>query len=320
MAAPFTHIFTGALSSIWVTHATVCNSTDCSGYSKKTTQVPHYWPFAFQNVVCKMGAILFGPECVKKHDGLSRHSVTLGAFIYWYIVCIFSKVTIIFIIPQLSHCSSIVLCSSFCYKWSLIKYSQIHAFRFCLEIWTFVWKSYGTSIYILTHWGRVTHICVGNLTTIGSDNGLSPGRLRNGGHFYRPQCVNWNPAVYQATTRQNKTQREPCAYFLRCAVQVSSHYSDVIMGSIASQITSLTIVYSSVCSGADQRKHQSSASLAFVQGIHRRPVNSPHKGPVTRKLFPFDDVIMDSSMLQVLVSIYTELKLWNHCYCRWLST
>ena len=49
---------------------------------------------------------------------------------------------------------------------------------------------------------------------------------------------------------------------------------------------------STVCSGADQRKHQSSASLAFVRGIHRWPVNSPHKGPVTRKMFPFDDVIM----------------------------
>ena len=44
--------------------------------------------------------------------------------------------------------------------------------------------------------------------------------------------------------------------------------------------------------GADQRKHQSSASLAFVRGIHWRPVNSPHKWPVTRKMFPFDDVIM----------------------------
>ena len=40
------------------------------------------------------------------------------------------------------------------------------------------------------------------------------------------------------------------------------------------------------------RKHQSSASLAFVQGIHRWPVNSPHKWPVTRKMFPLDDVIM----------------------------
>ena len=64
------------------------------------------------------------------------------------------------------------------------------------------------------------------------------------------------------------------------------------MGAMASQITSLTIVYSAVYSGAGQRKHQSSASLAFVRGIHRWPVNSPHKGPVTRKMFPFDDVIM----------------------------
>ena len=64
------------------------------------------------------------------------------------------------------------------------------------------------------------------------------------------------------------------------------------MGMMASQITSLTIVYLSIYSGADQRKHQSSASLAFVWGIHRWPVNSPHKWPVTRKMFPFDDVIM----------------------------
>ena len=70
------------------------------------------------------------------------------------------------------------------------------------------------------------------------------------------------------------------------------HYDDVIMEAIASQITSLTIVYSTVYSGADQSKHQSSASLAFVWGIHRGPVNSPHKWPVTRKMFPFDDVIM----------------------------
>ena len=64
------------------------------------------------------------------------------------------------------------------------------------------------------------------------------------------------------------------------------------MNAMASQITSLTIVYSAVYSGKDERKHQSSASLAFVRGIHRWPVNSPHKGPVTQKMFPFDDVIM----------------------------
>ena len=64
------------------------------------------------------------------------------------------------------------------------------------------------------------------------------------------------------------------------------------MGAMASQITSLTIVYLTVYSGADQRIHQSSASLDIVRGIHRSPVNSLHKGPVKRKMFPFDDVIM----------------------------
>ena len=70
------------------------------------------------------------------------------------------------------------------------------------------------------------------------------------------------------------------------------HYCDVIMGAMASETTSLTIVYSTVFSGTDQRKHQSSASLAFLRGIHRWLVNSPHKWPVTRKMVPFDDVIM----------------------------
>ena len=70
------------------------------------------------------------------------------------------------------------------------------------------------------------------------------------------------------------------------------HYSDIIMDMMASQTTSLTIVYSTIYSDADQRKYQSSASLAFMQGIHQWPVNSPHKWPVTRIMFPFDDVIM----------------------------
>ena len=69
------------------------------------------------------------------------------------------------------------------------------------------------------------------------------------------------------------------------------HYNYVII-TMASQITSLTTVYSTFYSGADQRKHQSSASLAFLRWIHRWSVNSPHKGQVTRKMFPFDDVIM----------------------------
>ena len=83
-----------------------------------------------------------------------------------------------------------------------------------------------------------------------------------------------------------------------------SHYYDVIMGEIASQITSIAIVNSIVFSHADQRKHQSSVSLVFVRGIHRRPVNSPHKWPVRRKMFPFNDVIMgENSHSSVLLII-----------------
>ena len=64
------------------------------------------------------------------------------------------------------------------------------------------------------------------------------------------------------------------------------------MSPMASQITSLIIVFTTVYSGADQRKHQSSPSLALVRGIQRWPVTSPHKETVTRKTFPFDDVII----------------------------
>ena len=75
------------------------------------------------------------------------------------------------------------------------------------------------------------------------------------------------------------------------------HFSDAIMNEMASQITGISIVYSTVCSGTDQRKHQSSVSLAFMTGTHRWHVNSPHKRPVTWKMFPFDDVIMNKTGL-----------------------
>ena len=69
-----------------------------------------------------------------------------------------------------------------------------------------------------------------------------------------------------------------------------NHYSDVILIAVVFQIIGVSIVCSSVCS--DQRKHQSSASLVFVRGKHRWPLDSRHKRPVLRKMFPFDDVIV----------------------------
>ena len=114
--------------------------------------------------------------------------------------------------------------------------------------------------------------------------------------------------------------------------QRGQHYGDVIMSMMASQIASLTIVYSSVYTGIDQRKHQSSTSMAFVRGIHRWPVNSPYKGPVTRKMFPFDDAIM-SNVESVSRSWYhhganlccQSIRLWSWgitigtIYCTWLD-
>ena len=88
----------------------------------------------------------------------------------------------------------------------------------------------------------------------------------------------------------------------------TEHYDDVIMGAMASQITSHAILYSTVYSDADQRKHQSSASLAFVRGIHRGPVNSPHKWPVTRKMSPFDDVIMVTDSWTWCFKVFPNLR------------
>ena len=80
-------------------------------------------------------------------------------------------------------------------------------------------------------------------------------------------------------------------YALSGHSELKIHYNDVMMSAMASQITGVSVVYAIVCPGTDQRNHQS-ASLAFARGIHREPVNSPHKGPVTRKMFPLDNVIM----------------------------
>ena len=93
-----------------------------------------------------------------------------------------------------------------------------------------------------------------------------------------------------------------CAIFaiFQCcshSIKRAFHYNDVIMGAMASQIFIFAILYSTVYSGAELRKHQSSASLAFVRRIHRWPLNSPHKRPVTRKLVPFDDFIMYLTLL-----------------------
>ena len=116
------------------------------------------------------------------------------------------------------------------------------------------------------------------------------------------------PNECQAISRNNdhtcRNNHRPCPCFFYVYMSVNDfecvfaeHYSDVIMTAMASQIISVSIVCSTVCSGVVQRKRQPSASLAFVcvRVIHRLLLDSPHRGPVTRKMFLFDDFIMDQT-------------------------
>ena len=129
------------------------------------------------------------------------------------------------------------------------------------------------------------------------DNGLAPGyvHVNNGGNLY-----GWDHTIAGVSSWQNMIYN--VHRLIRCIIPdirmscvllwLALHYNDVILSAMASQITSLTIVYSTVYSRRRSKKHQSSASLAFVTGSHRRPVNSPLNRPVTRKMSSFDDVIM----------------------------
>ena len=149
-------------------------------------------------------------------------------------------------------------------------------------------------------------------------------RHRNATNHYLSQC--WlRPLSPYGVTRLHWI-KPPMTLFITSSTRVvpvcipeqelvinitARHHGDVTIGAIASQITSLASVYSAVKLGADQRKHQSSASLAFVRGIHRRPVNSPHKGPETRKMFPFDDVIMVVAAIAPFLQFKTAVRLRN---------
>ena len=130
-----------------------------------------------------------------------------------------------------------------------------------------------------------------------SDPGMS-GSLTGGGGENVPSfpsaCATcdftylaWIPCYKARFCGQRKGMRNDSIHVSR-----SYRYNDIVMSTMTSQITSLTSVFSAAYLGADKRKYQNSASLAFGREIHRWPVNSPHKRPVPGKMFPFDDVIM----------------------------
>ena len=187
----------------------------------------------------------------------------------------------------------------------------------------------------LTHWGRVTHLCVSKLTTIGSDNGLSPGRRQAiiwtnvESLLIEPLWTNFSDILVETHTFSFKKmrlkissgKRRPFCLGLNVLMSIKyetspychclndipqfdrarnfgfqtilmHHYYDVIMGAIASQITSLAVVYSTVYSAQIKENIKAPRHWPLCGEFYRRPVNSPHKWPVTRKMFPFDDFIM----------------------------
>ena len=99
-------------------------------------------------------------------------------------------------------------------------------------------------------------------------------------HFPQPYEMS-RQLTYQSVVNRYETNTRHCKWY-------SMHYSNITMSAIESQITGVSIVCSTLCLGADQRKHASYVALAFMEGIHR----SPKKGPVMLKMSSFDDVIM----------------------------
>ena len=128
-------------------------------------------------------------------------------------------------------------------------------------------------------------------------------------HEYTTKILSWYTAYSLAViVMESPLLRKPFPRF----TLLITHYSDVIMGAIVSQMTGVAIVYSAVCSGVNKKN----IKAAFVRGTHRWPVNSPHIKLVTRKMFPFDDVIMS------LKFSWRQMIIWNYnsftvgrCWC-----
>ena len=113
--------------------------------------------------------------------------------------------------------------------------------------WLWIYLCLNRMVTILRGWG----------SEVGVGCGCGVGYGCVGGCFQYIFCV-----------ENSYISRVVCLWSMFDRAQLT-HYDDFIMTTMAAQITSLTVVYSTVYSDANQRKHQSSASLAFVWGIHR---------------------------------------------------
>ena len=127
--------------------------------------------------------------------------------------------------------------------------------------------------------------------------------------YFKVVCImitSWHGNILRFTRPLHGFDRSPEDSPLKMATEIPAHsegcyvqntfspvhYSDAIMGAMASHTTGVSIIYSIIFSGVDQRKYQTSASLAYVRETHWWPTEFPQKGLATQKMLPFDDVIM----------------------------
>ena len=160
-----------------------------------------------------------------------------------------------------------------------------HNDNYTIDLWSFVtWYRY--IIIIINHLSACpTHIQFLNFIKTVLADAVTP-------HCEKSSAGRGRAEKFHGKDHMFYCIRFECSVMVWPWAEIALHYNDIIMSPMASQITSPMIVYSTVYSGEEHRKHQNSASLAFVRGIHWWLVNSPRKGPVMWKIFPFDGVIM----------------------------
>ena len=123
-----------------------------------------------------------------------------------------------------------------------------------------------------------------------------------------PLCWGWNKAWTPLENACLPHASYPCLWIScdmqNCIITMTPQWARWRLRSLASRLFTQPFIQTQI------GKYQSSASLAFVRGIHRGPVNSPHKGPVTRKILPFDDVIMINHFMNMCLYIHEKQNVY----------
>ena len=250
-----------------------------------------------------MSAIFSRPQCVNYWSELWMNN--LGRYLVaaaWYGRPHISYISVGFWGSVLSQMETRWRWLLFCI--SKMSFSNMFSLNFEQFFWlkfvTKGWQIAGAldarlvSVYVkpLTHWGRDKMAAIFLTTFSDAFSWMKMFKFRLRCHwslFPRVQLTisQWVKqwcAIHQCISLNDLIHWGLVIYVFINELGPHWHYGNVIMSVMVSQIPGISIVYSTICSGIDQRKHQSSMSLVMVI--------SPHKGPVTQKMFPFDDIIM----------------------------